>query len=44
MSDVEMHTYAFLKIPHLIHIFKVIFGYTYEHFKRMELHPLKNNQ
>ena len=38
------HTYAFLKIPHLLYRFKILFGYTYEHFKRMELPQLKDNQ
>lgn len=40
-----MATYAFLGMPHLLaYRFQILFGYTYEHFKRMELHQLKDNQ
>ena len=44
MSDVEMHTYAFLNIPHPLYRFKIFFSYIYEHFKRMALGQLKDNQ
>lgn len=44
MSDVEILTYAFLKIPHPLYRFKIFFSYIYEPFKRMALCQLKDNQ
>lgn len=46
MSDLEMATYALLRMPYLLsYRLQILFSYTYEHLKKkMELRQLQDDQ